>query len=83
VHLDLDVLDPASVARANQFAPESGMGAEALLAALVMVRERFVVAASGIASYDPAFDPHERILGVALACAGLLAAPAPTAAQGP
>jgi arginase len=83
VHLDLDVLDPTSVAPANQFAPESGMDAEALLAALGMIRERFVVAASGIASYDPAFDPHERILGVALACAGLLAASEPAAAQGP
>lgn len=75
MHLDLDVLDPARVGKANQFAPEAGIGAENLLTALGMVRERFSVAAAGIASYDPAFDAEDGVLGVALACVGLLTAP--------
>jgi arginase family enzyme len=56
VHLDLDVLDPVKVGRANEFAREGGLGADELLAALRMVRGRFDVAACGIASYDPALD---------------------------
>ena len=80
VHLDLDVLDPARVGKANEFAPEGGLGAEDLRGALGMVRERFSVAAAGIASYDPAFDVDGGVLGVALACVGLLAAPTEPAA---
>ncbi len=80
VHLDLDVLDPARVGRANRFAPEGGLCAEDLRTALGMVRERFSVAAAGIASYDPAFDADGRVLGAALACASLLTSPATSAA---
>lgn len=69
VHLDLDVLDPGEVGQANEFAPEGGMSAEDLELALSMVRERFVIAAAGIASYDPAFDAEGRILSAAIACA--------------
>jgi hypothetical protein len=32
-----------------------------------MVRERFALAAAGIASYDPDFDPDGRVLAVVLA----------------
>lgn len=73
VHLDLDVLDAEEVGRANEFAPRGGLSAEELAAALGMVRERFNVAAAGIASYDPTFDVDGRVLGVALACATILA----------
>lgn len=38
-----------------------------LQAALGMVREGFALAAAGIASYDPVFDPDGRVLAVALA----------------
>jgi len=72
VHLDLDVLDPEKVGKANEFAPESGLSAEDLKTALGMVRERFAVAAAGIASYDPTFDPDGHILAVALACVRML-----------
>ena len=75
MHLDLDVLDPARVGRANEYAPAGGLGAEELQMALLMVRERFTIAAAGIASYDPAFDEDGRVLGAALACAGALASP--------
>lgn len=75
VHLDLDVLDPARVGKANEFAPESGLTAEELETALGMVRERFSVAAAGIASYDPAFDAQGNVLGAALACVEILTGP--------
>ena len=73
VHLDLDVLDPARVGRANEYAPEGGLGAEELQMALLMVRERCTIAAAGIASYDPVFDADGRVLGAVLTCAGTLA----------
>ncbi|CAA9467990.1 MAG: Arginase [uncultured Rubrobacteraceae bacterium] len=78
VHLDLDVLDPEKAGKANQFAPEGGLSAEDLESALGVVRERFAVAAAGIASYDPAFDADGCVLAVALACARMLTDPADT-----
>jgi arginase len=73
VHLDLDVLDAGKVGKANEFAPEGGPDANELQAALGMVGERFDVAACGIASYDPSFDPDVRVLRAALASASVLA----------
>jgi arginase len=75
VHLDLDVLNARKVGKANEFAAEGGPDAEELEAALGMVRERFEVAAAGIASYDPAFDMDGRILRASLACARVLTHP--------
>ena len=75
VHLDLDVLDPEKAGRANEFAPEGGLGAEDLKMALGLVQERFAIAAAGIASYDPAFDADGRVLAVALACVQMLTGP--------
>ena len=76
VHLDLDVLDPEKAGKANEFATAGGLSAEDLKTALGLVRERFAVAAAGIASYDPAFDSDGGVLAVALACARMLTAPA-------
>ncbi len=75
MHLDLDVLDPEAVGRANGFAPEGGISAGELETALGMVRERFAVAAAGIASYDPAFDADGRVLRAALACVRTIVPP--------
>lgn len=75
VHLDLDVLDAEKVGRANEFAPEGGLSAVELEAALVMVRVRFTVAACGIASYDPAFDADGQVLRAALTSARALMSP--------
>jgi arginase len=72
VHVDLDVLDAGKVGKANEFAVKGGPDAEELQAALGMVRERFEVAAVGIASFDPAFDADGRILRVAIASARVL-----------
>lgn len=75
VHLDLDVLDPERVGRANEFASGSGLGAEEFIAALGMVRKRFAVAAAGIASYDPVLDGSGRVLRAALAGAREVTSP--------
>jgi arginase len=75
VHLDLDVLDAGKVGKANEFAPEGGPDANELQAALGMVGERFEVAACGIASYDPSFDPDGRVLRAALGSASVLTGP--------
>jgi arginase len=75
VHVDLDVLDAGKVGKANEFAVKGGPDAEELQAALGMVRERFEVAAVGIASFDPAFDADGRILRVAIASARVLTYP--------
>ncbi len=76
VHLDLDVLDAGKVGKANEFAADGGPNEEDLQAALGMVRERFEVAALGIASYDPTFDANGRVLRAAVASARSLAHPA-------
>ena len=75
VHVDLDVLDAEKVGKANEFAVEGGPNAEELEAALGMVRERFAVAAAGIASYDPTFDTGGRVLRAATATARSLTNP--------
>ena len=75
VHLDLDVLDAGKVGKANEFTVEGGLNAEELKAALGMVRERFEVAAAGIASYDPAFDTDGRVLEAAIVSARALTHP--------
>jgi arginase len=75
VHLDLDVLDAAKVGKANEFATSDGMEVGQLEAALGMVRERFAVAAAGIASYDPSFDTDGRVLRAATAGARTLTRP--------
>jgi arginase len=75
VHIDLDVLDPEKAGKANEFAPAGGLSAEDLKTALCVIRERFAIAAVGMASYDPAFDADGRVLAVALACVRMLTAP--------
>jgi arginase len=76
VHLDLDVLDAVRVGKANEFATREGMDMGQLEAALGMVRERFAIAAAGIASYDPSFDTDGRVLRAATASAKTLTRPA-------
>jgi arginase len=73
VHLDLDAI---KVGKANEYATSEGMEVGQLEAALGMVRERFVVAAAGMASYDPSFDTDGRVLRAATAGARTLTRPA-------
>lgn len=69
VHLDLDVLDPDKLAPANEFAVPDGLVRWEVEEAIWLVRERFTIAAAGIASYDPALDTkgEARRAGIALA----------------
>ena len=73
VHLDLDVLDPDLVAPANGFARPGGMTTEQVVGALRIIRSRFVLAAAGIASYDPACDEDGRVLHAGIEFAEVLA----------
>lgn len=75
VHLDLDVLDTGKVGCANEFAVPGGLTQKDLEDAILAVRERFSVAAAGVASYDPSFDREGKILHAALACAESIVAP--------
>lgn len=62
LHLDLDVLDPECVGRANEFAPENGITVEEAEQAIRLVRKHVEIAAAGIASYDPATDHSGAVL---------------------
>ena len=75
VHLDLDILDAAKVGMANEYGIPGGMDESQLEEALDMVRERFTVAAAGIASYDPTFDADGSVLHAAIAGASMLTSP--------
>ena len=72
VHLDVDVLD-AAWAPANEFAPEGGLLPDQLAACVGEVMSRFVIAAAAVASYDPACDREDRVLGAALGFLELVA----------
>jgi arginase len=74
IHLDVDVLDAEQVGPANEFAVRGGLTQEELEEAISMIRERFTVAAAGIASYDPAFDGTGAVLRAGLACVRALVA---------
>lgn len=69
LHLDLDVLNPGSVGKANEFAPTGGLTVEETERAIRLVREHVEVVAAGIASYDPSIDHDDAVLraGVRLA----------------
>ena len=77
VHLDLDVLDPEGVGKANGFAVPGGLTEGELEEVLVMIRERFAVAAVGVASYDPEPDEGGAVLKAAFSCIAALQAPNP------
>jgi arginase len=61
VHLDLDVLDPEG-ALANEFAPPDGLRQEEVEEGIREIQEHFILAAAGVASYDPDYDDEDRIL---------------------
>lgn len=71
VHLDMDVLDPEG-APANEFAPPGGLKVEEVEEGIRMIRERFTLAAAGIASYDPDYDSGNRVLRAGLRLVGTL-----------
>jgi arginase len=68
LHVDLDVLDP-TIATANQWTPPGGMSIEALIDAILEIREHLTISALGIGSYDPARDANGKALDAAMAVA--------------
>lgn len=62
LHLDLDVLDPGRVGRANEFAPAGGLTVEEAEMVIRLVRKRVTVLATGIASCDPDEDRNGNML---------------------
>lgn len=73
VHLDLDVLDPATVGPANEYAPERGMTVREVDAAIRDIRERFRLTSANIASFDPAGDREGGVLRAGIFLAKTLA----------
>lgn len=61
VHLDLDVLDPATVGPANEYAPEEGLTVEEVEGAIRDIRDRFRLVSANIASFDPARDREDNV----------------------
>jgi arginase len=65
VHLDLDVLDPAS-ARASAYAAPDGLTPEALVATLTQLAETAPLYAIAITAYDPSWDEDGRTGRIAI-----------------
>lgn len=60
VHVDLDSLD-ISVGRANKFAAPGGLLVEDLVGCLEGIADKAFPLSLTVASYDPSFDPDDRI----------------------
>jgi arginase len=73
VHIDLDVLDPATCGRANAFAAPEGLGVDRVISALEIAARRFRVRGAALTAYDPTFDGDGRICRAALALLAALA----------
>jgi arginase len=78
LHVDLDVLDPDRVGRANALAPAGGLTAAEAAAAAAAVARTGALAAVCLASYDPAHDADAAVWRAAVELLGAAAAgPAP------
>ncbi len=75
VHVDLDVLDPHLVGRANSYALPNGLTLQQLLNQLRKITAEFRVASVSVASYDPACDIKGTISAAAIEVVTLLSAP--------
>ncbi len=73
LHVDLDAIDSAE-ATANEYAAAGGPSVDRLVESVRLVCERFAIIAAAVTAYDPAFDPHERVLGAARRVIGQIAA---------
>lgn len=66
LHVDLDVLDPVSVGRANGFAPPGGLEVEELLLIVREVKRSGRLASATLSAYDPVYDVSAGIRGAAI-----------------
>jgi arginase len=76
LHLDLDVLDPESVGRANSLPAPGGLSVAQLTAAITAIRARIPLAAATIGSYAPEYDRDHTIRRAAFAALDAILAPA-------
>jgi arginase len=60
IHLDLDVFDP-SVAPANYAYVKEGLTCEVLKIIISQIQIHFTITSIHLASYDPAFDPENKL----------------------
>jgi arginase len=73
VHIDLDVLDPATHGPANVFAAPDGLTVDQLASVLRSAASRFRVRAAALTAYDPSLDDDGRMCRAALALLEALA----------
>jgi arginase len=69
VHVDLDVLDPDRVGRANPYAAPGGLDVSDVVAVVGAVADRYDIAAATLSAYDPSFDGDGRVAEAAMAIA--------------
>jgi arginase len=75
LHLDLDVLDPDSVGRANSLPAPGGLSVAQLTAAIAAIRTRTILGAATIASYAPEYDRDQAVCRAAFAALDAILAP--------
>jgi arginase len=75
LHLDLDVLDPDSVGRANSLPVPGGLSVAQLTAAITAIRTRMLLGAATIASYAPEYDRDQAVCRAAFAALDAILAP--------
>ena len=61
IHLDLDVLDPRAVGKANWFPVAGGLSADQLVDAIIAIREYLPVGAAALTSYAPEYDADQAV----------------------
>jgi arginase family enzyme len=67
VHVDLDVLDPATEGRANALAAPDGLALDEVTSAVRRAAERFRIRGAALTAYDPSYDRDGRVCRAALA----------------
>lgn len=67
LHLDLDVLDPALVGRANSLPAPDGLSLDQLVATIKAIRARVPFGGMTVASYAPEYDDDHRMCEAAFA----------------
>lgn len=65
LHVDMDVLDTGE-ALPNHLAVPGGLSVEVVEEIIGIVKERFVVCASAITSFDPDYDKDDQVLGAGI-----------------
>jgi arginase len=83
LHLDLDVLDPDSVGRANSHPVPGGLSVAQVTEAIAAVRARVPLGAATVASYAPEYDGDQAVCRAAFAAIEAILAPGAMAATPP